>query len=128
MSFTAFNPTKPVITDPVGENTRQNTIDYIRYNFVALAYALVFTGFLPGYNYSYAIGTGAWSPTKYTPQYRYLKNGTVWARATLTWNASGYVTQAVLELSGDSGSNWDSMGTITLSWDGDGVLTSTTWS
>ena len=61
--------------------------------------ALIAGGLMFGWNYSYVIGTGAWTPTKYTPQYRYLKKSNDWVRATLTWNTSGYCTQAVFAVS-----------------------------
>jgi hypothetical protein len=48
-------------------------------------------------------------------------------RASLTW-ASGKVTVAVYAYSSTSGSSYDTIGTNTITYDGSGNVTATTWS
>lgn len=124
MAYTAYNPAKPV-TSP---DTRQVTIDAIRTNQNALRDALV-SQMISGWDYSVSGGTAE------QPQYMYFKNGVEWLRVTLTWGttggADGNVTIAVIHYSGNSGGAWDAMtpySTVTLAYDSNANLTTTTWS
>ena len=52
--------------------------------------------------------------------------------ATLTWGttggAAGNVTQAVYAYSANSGSTYDTVGTLSITYDTAGYVTGTTWS
>ena len=123
MAYDQFDRTHPVITD-----TRQVVVDEARYNLNALADAIVAGGQLYGYNYSYDVGAG----DKYEPAIYYWKNGNDWIRSANTWGTTGgedgNPTVCVFSYSDDAGSTWETIGTLTFTWDADGVLTSTTWS
>lgn len=122
MAYNAFDAAKPVITD-----SRQDVVDKTRYNLTALRDALIM-GAMPGFNYSYVVGTGSADE----PQYMYYKNGNTWVRVTITWGTTGgedgNPTQELWALSTDGGSNYDTIKTIAYTWDASGRLTSTTHS
>lgn len=86
-------------------------------------------GHAPGWVYSVSGGTAE------QPQYMFWKNGTHWLRATLTWGSSGgsngNITQAVLQLSANSGTDYTTspggtLATVVQAFDANGNLTSTT--
>lgn len=120
MPYVAFDKSKP---DGTANGT--NTLTQIRENLAALRDAVV-AGFMKGWNYSVSGGTAE------QPQYVFFKNGTDWIRQTLTWGTSGgadgNVTVVVTEFSSNSGSAYDSIGTLTIAYDASGNVTTTTWS
>lgn len=120
MTYTAFDPSKPTTAQ-----TRQAAIDSIRYNLLASRDAVI-TGAFAGWNYSVSGGTAD------QPGTTFRKNGTEWLRAVLSWGTSGggngNVTQAVYAYSLNSGTAWDTIGTLAITYDGDGNITETTWS
>lgn len=61
------------------------------------------------------------------PQYLTYSKSTERVRATLTW-VSGNVTQAVYEYSPNSGTDWDTIGTKTITYNSDSIVTQTAWS
>jgi hypothetical protein len=121
MTYTAFDPAKPT----TASGTRQANVDGTRTNLMAVRDACI-VGDFKGFNYSVSGGTAE------QPAITYRKNGTEWLRATLTWGTSGgengNVTVAVYAYSSDSGSNWSTIGTLTIAYDSNGNVTSTTWS
>ena len=120
MTYAAFDSSKPTTSQ-----TRQAQNDSIGANLRA-ARDMAIIGEAKGYNYSVSGGTAD------QPAITYRKNGAEWLRATLTWGTTGgeagNVTTAVYAYSADSGSTWDTIGTLTLAYDSNANLTSTTWS
>ena len=65
--------------------------------------------------------------TAATPQSMTYTKSTERVRASLTWS-SGNVTVASYYYSADSGATYDLIGTNTITYDGSGNVTATTWS
>ncbi len=117
MPYTPFDQTKP-------DAATQNGTAFgasIRNNLNAIRDACIMGGGFPGFNMSKSGGTAA------EPAQILYSKGTERVRATLTWSG-GLVTQAVYAYSSNSGGSYDTIGTVTLTWDGSNYLTSTTWS
>lgn len=120
----AYNP----FTDTSPDATTQNGTQFaqaIRYNQAAMRDAIVL-GAMKGWNFSKSGGTDE-QPTTIL-----YKNSTNWLKATLTWGTTGgeagNVTVAVYEFSSNSGAAYDTIGTNTITWDVNGLITATTWS
>lgn len=88
----------------------------------------VLSGALYGWNYSITAGTG----DAEQPQYVFYKNGTKWLRHTMTYGTTGgedgNVTVMLVEYSSNSGSAYDTVGTLTYTFDADGNCTAANWS
>jgi hypothetical protein len=54
--------------------------------------------------------------------------GAYWVRQTISYTAESLVDTVLMERSTDSGANYSTVGTITLSYNGDGLITGGTWS
>jgi hypothetical protein len=118
MAYVPFDLTHPDLTD--GRTVEINTI---RANLAALLDMCIFGGgVVPGFAYSWSGGTAD------QPTLQYYKNGNYWIKLAYTWNADSTPATVVCSVSTDGGSNYDSAGTLTFTWDGDGNLTSTAWS
>jgi hypothetical protein len=120
MAYTPFDSTKPTTSQ-----TRQAAIDSIHANEMANR-DMAIIGDAKGWDYSVSGGTAE------QPAITYRKNGAEWLRATLTWGTTGgeagNVTVATYAYSSNSGGAWDTIGTLTFTYDANGNLTSTTWS
>lgn len=127
MSYTALDVSKPDATSQNGTAFAASTRDNIR----TLRDALVAFGAVQGFNYSYTTGT-ADQPT--TTLY---KRGTEWIKSVLTWGTAGgeagNVTKRALYYSSNSGVAYDPMAdasgnyVLTLTYDGSGNCTATSW-
>lgn len=121
MSYTAFDATKPDAATQNGTQFAQSTRD----NLAAVRDACVLGGGFPGWALAVSGGT-AEQPATLT-----YSKGTERVRAVLTWGttggASGNVTQAVYAYSADSGTNYDTIGTKTITYDASGNVTATAW-
>jgi hypothetical protein len=121
MAYTAFDPTEP---DP----STQNITEFgqsVQDNQAALRDAVV-GGTMAGWAMTPSGGT-AEQPAVIT----YAKS-TERVKIDLTWGSSGgadgNVTQAVFSYSSNSGTDYDTMGTETISYDTAGNPTGTSWS
>ena len=115
MAYTPFTPDKPVIADD-GDVVINNT----RNNLMAVRDGIVM-GVMKGFNYTHSGGTDE-EPTEVI-----YKNGVEWLRLAITW-ASNNPTVIVYSYSGDSGTGYDAIGTITNTYNGNGTLTGSVWS
>ena len=117
MAYTQFDPSKPVGT--AGDGASYTT--GIHENFQALRDAII-TGSLAGWDMSYDGGTAD------KPDYHIYSKGVERIRLHYTWNSDDFVTQIVYEYSGDSGTSYETIGTLTINYDADNNVTGTTWS
>ncbi len=115
MAYTLFNGALPNGASQNGTAFGQSARD----NLNALRDACVMGGGFFGF--ALTAGTPAAEPTTLT-----YKKGTEWIRASLTWT-SGNVTQAVYEYSANSGGVYSTIGTKTITFDGSGNVTNTSW-
>ncbi len=121
MSYTAFDGSKP---DPTTQGITAFASS-TRDNLEALRDAVV-AGIMPGWNLSASGGTvdepAAWIYAK----------GSERVKLELTWGTTGgedgNVTVMVMKYSSDSGSNYDTVGTATFTYDSNGYCTAITWS
>lgn len=122
MAYAHFTSDKPVIAD-----TGAQIIDRTRENLMALRDAVV-GGLMPGWGLTATAGSG----TAEQPQYLVYAKGTERVRLTITWGTTAgaqYNPQVVLvEYSANSGGAYDSLGTLTYTFDVNGNVTSTAWS
>ncbi len=120
MAYTAYDGTHP---DASSNGTTFAT--ECRQNFAAMRDAVVL-GVMKGWNYSVAGGTAE------QPAELYLKDGTEWIKQAVTWGTTGgeagNATVIVASYSANSGSAYDTIGTLTIAYDASGNVTSTTWS
>lgn len=121
MSYTAFNAATPDAATQNGTQFAQST----RANLAALRDACVLGGGFPGWAMAASGGT-AEQPATLT-----YSRGTERVRATLTWGTTGgeagNVTQAVYAYSANSGTDYGTIGTKTITYDGSGNVTATAW-
>ena len=122
MAYTLFDGSKP---NPASQGITafgQSARD----NFNALRDACIMGGGFYGFNLAASGGTAA-QPT----QLLYSKSAER-VRAALTWGTvggeAGNVTVAVYSYSSDSGGTYSTIGTKTVTYDGSGNVTTTTWS
>lgn len=122
MTYTAFDPLKPDASTQNGTQFAQSTRDNLR----TIRDAVIMGGGFYGWNMAAAGGT-AEQPATIT-----YSKGTERVRATLTWGSTGgeagNVTVAVYAYSSNSGTDYDTIGTNTIAYDGSGNVTATTWS
>ena len=121
MAYTGLDLTKP---DGATQNGTQ-VLQSVRDNQRALRDMIV-SGFAAGW---------AMTPSGGTADQRaqvIKSNGTERLRAALTWGTTGgeagSVTVAVYSYSSDSGASYSAIGTKTVTYDGSGNVTTTTWS
>ena len=60
-----------------------------------------------------------------------LKKSTDWLKVALTWGTTGgedECDRGSVFIFANSGSSWDVIGTETITWDVNGLVTATTWS
>ncbi len=119
MAYTPYDPSLPN-----GAHEGPTVITEMKTNMAALRDACVMGGGFFGWALTVTNGSGSAEQ----PQYLTYAKGTERVRATITWNGSGYVTQAVYEYSSNSGGAYDTIGTKTITYDGNGNVTGTSWS
>lgn len=121
MAYTPFDPTKP---DPATQNGTA-IMGSIRANLNAMRDACVMGSFA-GFNMA-ATGGTADQPALLT-----YSKGTERVKAALTWGTTGgelgNCTVAVYSYSSNSGGSYDTIATCTVTYDGSGYVTATTWS
>jgi len=115
MAYTPFVDNKPVGTD-----TGLQAVDYMRENLMAMRDAVVM-GAMKDWNYA---PSGA---DLSEPDSVLYSKGTERLRGTLTWT-SGNVTTVVWAYSSNSGTSYDTIGTESIGYDGNGNVTGITWS
>lgn len=127
MTYAAFNSSKPVVGTG---DTRQATVDYIRNNLMALRDALVATGVVQGWAYSYS-GSDAGKP-----DYIVFARGTEKVKVVLTWGSAGGAADNCTKAAFyylPSGTTYDPMAdgsgnyVLALNYDANSNLTSTSW-
>jgi hypothetical protein len=120
MAYTSFAEDKPVINE-----NGDVVINYTRTNLMALRDAIVM-GALKSWNLSVSGGTVS------EPAIIYWTRSTEKIRATITWGTSGgsdgQPSVVVYAYSSNSGSSWDTIGTLTFSYESGGSMTSSVWS
>lgn len=120
MAYTPFVKNKPDIADTGG-----TVIDNTRINLMALRDAVV-TGRLVGW----AMSTSGGSADR--PAVMSWAKGTEIIRATVTWGTSGgskyNPTVIAYDYSSDTGTTYVAIGTLTLTYDVNGNMTSSAWS
>ena len=121
MAYTGLDLTKP---DGATQNGAQ-VLQSVRDNQRALRDMIV-AGFAPGWGMAPSGGT----PEQ--PAQVLYSNGVERLRVALTWGATGggagNVTQAVYAYSSNSGGSYDTVGTLSITYDTSGYVTGTTWS
>lgn len=121
-TYVGFDDDKPVDSD-----TGSTALTDIKNNLQGLRDGILYGG-MDFWDYSKTDGTG----TAEMPQYYFLKKSTDWIRATNTWGTSGgeehNIASQLWEYSSDSGSSYDSIGTLSFTFTADGAPSATTWS
>jgi len=122
MAYDTFTPSKP---NPAADNGTQ-AMDYVRKNLLALRDACIMGGLFFGWPLTVSGGT-AEQPATLT-----YANGTERVKAAITWGTTGgeagNPTVVVYSYSANSGGAYDTIGTKTITYDGSGNVTATTWS
>lgn len=125
MAYTVFDPALPNGGAPANQNGTQ-VLQSARDNLKAVRDAAIMGGGFYGWNMAAAGGTAA-QPATIT-----FSKGTERVRAELTWGTTGgeagSVTVAVYAYSSNSGTDYDTIGTNTITYDASGYVTATTWS
>ena len=117
MAYTPYVPTTPDAATQNGTAFAQSTRDNLR----TIRDAVVMGGGFYGWNMAATGGTAS------EPALLTYSKGTERVKAALTWS-SGNVTVAVYSYSINSGGAWGVIGTKTITFDGSGNVTATTWS
>jgi hypothetical protein len=135
MTYTVFDQTAPEPTQGGAE-----VLTSTRENLIAVRDAIIADGFFPGWDMETQDSDGSAPPT--TPeqpdQVVFFKDSEL-IKLSLTWGTAGgeegNVTQIVAEYSADAGALFEPMGatgypngTLTISYDANGVPLSHTWS
>lgn len=122
MTYTVFDPTKPDAATQNGTQFAQSARD----NLKAIRDACVLGGGFPSWNLA-ATGGTADQPALLT-----YSKGTERVKAALTWGTTGgeagNVTVIEYSYSANSGTDYDAIGTNTITYDSSGNVTATTWS
>lgn len=92
-------------------------------NLNALQHGVVI-GIMEDWNFAITVGTGSASQ----PQYHTYSRGVYRLRATITWNGDGNPSAILWEFSGNSGSSYDTIGTVTYTYDASLNVLSYSWS
>jgi hypothetical protein len=128
MAYTLFNGALPNGASQNGTQFGQSARD----NLNAVRDACILGGGFPGFNMASNV-----TPTAAQPTQLLYSKGTERVRATLTWGTvggeAGNVTVAVYAYSANSGADYTTtpngaIGTKTITYDGSGNVTATTWS
>lgn len=117
MAYLIFDPAKPDAATQNGTAFAQSARD----NLKAVRDAAIMGG---GF-YGWSLGTSGGTASE--PGFLIYTNGVEKVRASLTW-VGGNVTVAVYSYSANSGTSYDTIGTKTITYDGSGNVTATTWS
>lgn len=122
MVYIPFVSDKPDIVD-----TGAAVVDDSRQNLMALRDALV-AGALVDWDLTITVGGGS----NAEPDEIIYKKGTEWLRLDITWGTTGgndgNPTVIVYAYSANTGVAYDTIGTLTHTYDGSGNLTATVWS
>lgn len=126
MTYPAFDTAVPNATQ-----AREDAIDSISANLMAVRDALVATGVVQGFNSSLDGGTTA-QPARYL-----FKRGTEWIKVEATWGTTGgedgNLIKAAFYYSSDSGGSYDPMAdaagkyVLTIAYNSDSDFVSGTW-
>ena len=120
----AYTPLNPLTPEPAQDGTE--VLQSIRDNMKAIRDAVIMGGGFYGWPLAVAGGTAS-QPATLT-----YSNGTERVRATLTWGTTGgeagSVTTAVYAYSSNSGTDYDTIKTKTITYDASGNVTATAWS
>lgn len=115
----AYNPFDDAL--PVSTATGPQTVTDIRDNLQAMR-DMVVGDFSLGWDMSVSGGSASEPAIIY-----FKKDASEWVRETLTWSG-GKVTVCVYAFTSSGGSTWDTIGTLTITYDGSDNVTATTWS
>lgn len=122
MAYTKFLSDTPDITD-----TGAKVIDDTRQNLMATRDAIV-AGALVDWDLTVTVGGGSAEE----PDEIIYKNGVEWLRLDITWGTTGgedgQPTVIVYAYSANSGGLYDTIGTWTGTYNGNGTLTAGVWS
>ena len=143
LSAVGYTATTGSVVVPSGTTAQRDgspVAGYIRYNSdvtqpevyngthwgAILAHNMIYTGIRDGWNMSKSGGTAE------QPADIIYAKGTERLKCSLTWGtvggADGNVTQTIYSYSSNSGSTYATLKTVTLAYDSNGNLTSSTWS
>jgi hypothetical protein len=126
MTYPALNKATP---DPT--QTGPNAVNSARTNLMALRDAIAALGGVQGFAYSWSGGTA--DKPDIVLFSRTESSITEIVKVVLTWNADPSVTKAAYYYSANGGSSYDNMAdslgnfVMTVSYDGSGNVTSTSW-
>lgn len=127
MAYTKYQVNVPDITD-----SGQDVIDDARENLEALRDAVV-AGIFPDWDMSVTAGTGSASEPQRI-EWRKDGTGVLAIRAEITWGTSGgsdgNPTSVEYEFTGNrtaSSPTWETMGTVSYTYDSDGNVTASSW-
>lgn len=125
MAYTHFDRTTPDAESQsiveMGVSTREN--------FAALQDAIITTGTVPQWDGESQDSDGGTPPTTpETPDQVVYSKGTERVKVTMTWSGSDILTSAVFYYSANSGTLYETMGTVTITYDGSDNYLSHAWS
>jgi hypothetical protein len=124
MAYTHFDRTSPEPTQ-TGPEVCAST----RENFAALQDAIITTGTVPQWDAEAQDSDGGTPPTTpETPDQIVYSKGTERVKVAITWSVDDLMSSAVFSYSSNSGTDYDSMGTITITYDVDDNYLSHAWS
>lgn len=113
-----------VIGNPDGATgTGATFATQLQVNLNALMHG-VLMGVMEDWNFAITAGTG----TAAQPQYHVYSRGVYRVRGTFTWNANGNPTSILWDFSGNSGGTYDTIGTVTYTYDASLNVLSYAWS
>lgn len=113
-----------VIGNPDGSTGNGATFaTQLQTNLNALMHAVVI-GAMEDWNFAITVGTG----TASQPQFHVYSRGVYRLRGTINWNVNGNPDSILWEFSGNSGSSYDTVGTITYTYDANLNVLSYAWS
>lgn len=119
MAYTKYENNTPIISDDGLE-----VVDDTRHNLEALRDNII-SGVMPDWNLD-DVGSPADEPHELI-----WKNGVLWLRAQITWGSSGGTdgnpVTIVYGFSGDSGGGYDTIGTLTMTYNTGGNMTGSSW-
>ena len=129
MPYTHYTDSKPAITD-----SGQDVVDDTRENLEALRDAVI-AGRIPKWNMTVTNGSGGTALEPKNLEWRKGSSGNLALRATITWGTSGgsngNPTTIVYHATGNRSNaspTWDSIGTLTMTYDTSGNARTGVWS
>jgi hypothetical protein len=125
MAYTHFDRTTPdAATQSITEITTST-----RANFAALQDAIITTGTVPQWDAEAQDSDGGTPPTTpETPDQIVYSKDTERVKVAITWSGDDLMTSAVFSYSSNGGTDYDSMGTITITYDVNDNYLSHAWS